>query len=498
MLTYSINSGTTTESKNLASINDILSQIPDNTTHLIKPSDIRDAIFTAWNSAGVFKPTTISGSEIEYIGIDSTLGGDSLKEKILLGKRQVSGSDIMTNNLLTSDSDILFYNTKSDSDDQSYTKISILAGTDSTIYENAPYIESDVVGSAIDLSLVDPKGSINIIAGGTVSGESKHITLNGVFYPTRYQNALASNGQVLKYYNGQMVWSNVSSTNIDSFSSSGTFSIYGSPILLNGSPTTYTNATPTSATVGGISVGTTFNNVALVDMFTALLYPYIAPSVSITLTAVSSPSVVNNITSYVIAEYNSITSLTYNYTITKKSKNLAQILSPISESWKGGTPPLLSGPTRLSGSSTMVGTASYSGLSSYSYLLSVTDGTATSSTTAQLKYVYPYFYGVSSTPLTSFNPINTLGLTKVIQEVGTTSAFLSGTNVKVYFMYPSSYADLSSIKDTSTGYEYISSFTKTTITVGSSGPLWTQTYKLYTYTAGGGFTTVNSTFTFKH
>jgi hypothetical protein len=497
MLTYSINTGTTTESKNLATVNDILSQIPDNTTHLIKPSDIRDAIFTAWNSAGVFKPTTIPTSDIEYIGIDSTLGGDSLKEKILLGKRQFGGDDILTDNILNSDSDILFYNTKSDSSDQSFTRLSILAGTNSSLYESAPYIESTTVGGGTDLSLVDTNGNINLIAG-TAGDSDKYVTINDIFYPSRYQNSLASNGQVLEYYNGQMIWSNSGSTNIDTFSSSGTFSIYGSPILLNGSPTTYTNATPTSATVGGIASGTTFSNVALVDMFTALLYPYVAPSVSITLTAVSSPSVVNNSTSYVIAEYNSISSLTYNYNITKKSKNLTYIYSPTSaDSWKGGTPPLLLGPTRLSGSSIM-GTASYSGLASYSYSLSVTDGSATSSTTAQLKYVYPYFYGVSSTPLTSFNPINTLGLTKIIQEVGTTSVLLSGSNVKIYFMYPSSYADLSSIKDTSTGYDYISSFTKTTITVGSSGPLWTQSYKLYTYTAGGGYTTVSSTFTFKH
>lgn len=495
MLTYSINTGTITESKNMASIDDILNQIPDNTTHLVKPSDIRDAIFTAWNSAGVFKPTTIQTSDIEYIGMDSTLGGDSLKEKILLGKRQFGGDDIMTDNLLSSDSDILFYNTKSDSDDQSYTKISILAGTEPTIYENAPYIEADVVGDAIDLSLIDPSGNINIIAGDTISGQDRNITLNDVVYPTRYQNTLASNGQVLKYYNGQMVWANVGSSNVDSFSSSGTFSIYGSPILLNGSPTTYTNATPTLTAVGGISAGTTFSNVSLVDMFTALLYPYVAPSVSITLNASSIYTVTNNNTSYVVAEYNSLSSLKYNYTITKKSKDVSSILSPsLLDSWIGPTPPQIT-PSRLVGSSSTTIPSI-----AYTYLLSVTDGTATSSTTAQLKYVYPYFYGVPSSALNFTNPINTLGLTKIIQEKSNNSVLLSGTNVKIYFAYPSSYGNLTSIVDTSTNYEYISSFTKTTITVNSSSPLWSssQSYNLYTYTAGGGLTTVNSVFTFKH
>ena len=41
----------------------------------------------------------------------------------------------------------------------------------------------------------------------------------------------------------------------------------------------YTNSTPVPVTIGGISVGTTFSNASMTDMWNALLYPYIAPSV---------------------------------------------------------------------------------------------------------------------------------------------------------------------------------------------------------------------------
>lgn len=46
--------------------------------------------------------------------------------------------------------------------------------------------------------------------------------------------------------------------------------------------TTYTNTNPVPQTIGGIQQGETFNEATLSDMFDKLLYPYIAPSPSIT------------------------------------------------------------------------------------------------------------------------------------------------------------------------------------------------------------------------
>jgi hypothetical protein len=46
--------------------------------------------------------------------------------------------------------------------------------------------------------------------------------------------------------------------------------------------TTYTNANPTPLKVGGIPAGSTFSNKTMTEMWNALLYPYIAPSATLT------------------------------------------------------------------------------------------------------------------------------------------------------------------------------------------------------------------------
>lgn len=502
MLTYSINVGSVTESKSL-DLSSILNQLPDNSTHLIKPGDVRDAIFTTWTSGGIFKLTSISASNVEYIGLGSDETGVLTTDKIFLGKRKINGSDVLNNNILNSDADIIFFNNKSNSSDQSTTKLLLLAGTMSSVYDTySPYISavSNFNGlltptKFIDLNIVSPSGSVFISSGGTSSSNGRNVTINGVSFPTIYQNTLAEDGQVLKFYGGELVWSDVQSQTINGFTSSGTFSIVGSPILLNGSPTTYTNSDPIITTLGGISAGTTFSDVSFFDMFTSLLYPYVASVVSLSLTASStlSNSLSGNNTNYLVAEYGSINSINYSYSISQKSKNVTQILSPsISDSWRGSSPPQT---YRLTGTSSIFPIPT----TTSSYLLSVTDGTGTASTTANLKIVYPYFYGLSSNAIGFSASISTLGLTKITKEKSNTSVSLSGNNKKIYFMYPSSYGSLTQIIDTSTGYDYLSSFTLSVVVLSSSSPLWSNvSYNVYEYTAGDGYTSVSSTFTFKH
>jgi hypothetical protein len=193
--TFSINVGTITESSRKQDIYDVLSGIPDNTSKLISPKDVRDAIFSAWaNSA--FKQT-IGTASIEYIGIDSNNPDDrDIKQKIFIGKRNLAGNDIMTDSLLSSDTDIYFYNTHTDSGTQS-TRISILSGTDSSLYSTSPYIESFDNGSGnnSDLNIVNPsKGGINLYSS------EGNISINGIIFPTISQSsASASNGKILRY-----------------------------------------------------------------------------------------------------------------------------------------------------------------------------------------------------------------------------------------------------------------------------------------------------------
>lgn len=193
-VTYSVNQNTVTEAFKLSGVQTALTELLDNTSKLISPHDVRDAIFTNWENV-VLKPTTVIGSGVEYIGIDDQTmvaqTGTGLKEKFLIGKRQVSGQNTMNNTILTSDIDVFFYNTKTDSGSQ-YTKVAFLAGTNSTAYANAPYIwAQDIVGGTIDLTIINPNG--NLILNPTQSGFLKGTWFYGV-------TASLSDQLVNKYY----------------------------------------------------------------------------------------------------------------------------------------------------------------------------------------------------------------------------------------------------------------------------------------------------------
>ena len=111
----------------------ILESLKDNTTKLLTESDLRTSVFSI-ASSNILKETIATNSTISYIGIDTlntngTSSNVSLRDikdrKFLIGKRSYSGTysydnsdDIFhqasTYSLLSSDTDIFFYNTKSD------------------------------------------------------------------------------------------------------------------------------------------------------------------------------------------------------------------------------------------------------------------------------------------------------------------------------------------------------------------------------------------------
>lgn len=490
MSTYSINIGTVTETTFLETLNDVLNQLPNNTSHLVSPKDVRDAIYTAWVN-NIFKPTTVTGSSVEYIGIDGSQRGIDLKEKIYLGKRRLNGIDIMSNTLLNNNSDILIFNTKADVGSQD-TKISILGGASSSFYNTSPYLESSyVVGTSsnyLNFNLVNPTGDINL------SSTTRNVSINGLIFPTISESASASNGYVLKYSesggNIYLNWQPLGTAFVDTVISSATVSITGSPVLVNGNEIEFTNTKPILRELGGITKGMTFSDVPLVNLLNQILYPYIEPSVSIILSASSSNlnSITGSNTTNLICEVNSISSLRYTYNISGNSYNVSSI--PINP---GGTLPPT--PTRLFGTSSISIPSS-----SQTYSIRVIDGVGTASSTASLSYVYPYFFGVTTSNI-NFGSIGSLsGLSKVISLKSDISIKLTGSQSHIYFLSPSVYGDINYIIDESTGWNYISSFTKIHSSIGltSSSPYWVGTYNVYSYTTGGGITSVNSTWKFKH
>lgn len=100
----------------------------------------------------------------------------------------------------------------------------------------------------------------------------------------------------------------------------------------------YTNLVPTTLTVGGIAVGSTFSERTVQQMFDALLYPYVAPG--------SSLSISTNST----REFGSSTAVTLNWSVVKNSNTITNI-------FVDGTPKV---PTGNSQSSTHPTTATHS------------------------------------------------------------------------------------------------------------------------------------------
>ena len=112
MSTYSINPGSPTEAYKLNSLQDVMNGLPDNLEKLVSPHDLRNATFTIWENI-LLKETIISG--LTYTGYND-FPGQTISQKIYIGKKQRSGLDIMTDTLLNSDTDLFFYNTKKDVD----------------------------------------------------------------------------------------------------------------------------------------------------------------------------------------------------------------------------------------------------------------------------------------------------------------------------------------------------------------------------------------------
>jgi hypothetical protein len=108
--TFSINIGQSTESTRKENIFSILQDLPNNTSKLISPRDVRDAFLSTWANSSFKVTTPGTFSTDRYIGIDSVNPSDrDIKSKILIGKRQYGNLDIMSNNLLTSNTDILVF-----------------------------------------------------------------------------------------------------------------------------------------------------------------------------------------------------------------------------------------------------------------------------------------------------------------------------------------------------------------------------------------------------
>ena len=443
-LTFSINLDTITESTRLESIYPALNKLPNNSAKLISPRDVRDSFLTAYSNS-IFKVTTSNTGTIPYIGIDTNNPTNKdYKRKILLGKRSFGSLDIMTPSLLSSDTDIFFYNTKSDSLDQSSTKLTILAGTNSNYYPTAPYIESEFDVDQIKFNITNPLGNLDI---NSITGR---VSINNINFPTVSETANGvADGKVLRYVGtyptGKLEWVYPSVTQITIGTTASTTNIFGSPVLLNGYNLEFVEDELVPKTIGGVLIGSSFSSGSfngqdwpLSEVIRKLLYPYVEPELNIS---------VSNLTTNggIYAEVGVTSSIRVDYDITRYSLDI--------DTYKIEYIP----PT------TQIVTGSYSGLpgtgvssdttinlfegatGSVDFVLSAREVGSigfSHSVTASIEFVHPIYYGFSgvsfSTSVGLDNFVSDSNTKKLIKPYGTQSYYdvdFEGTGY-MYIAYP--------------------------------------------------------------
>jgi hypothetical protein len=500
LATYSAGTGTT-EAFSKTLLTDVLALLPDNTIKEISPRDVRDAVFSTWENSP-FRYT--SNGTTDYIGI----AREDVKDMtIFLGKKQISGTNIMSSSLLNSDTDIFLYNTKLDSDPTQDFKVSFLAGSSSGVFQMAPYMRAAYVNatpSFITLDIVNPAtyGTITL-----QSGPSASISINSLQWPsTGYVNYVVNNSgnasQSIATDLFLTVGAGMDNIQLKTYASLGNslggpgqpVNIQGSPVNLNGFALEFSNSNPILATFGGIGIGMTFSNVPLITMIEMMLYPYLVPLASVSFSGLQ----FNN-----TFERNNSSGNTFNYqyTIYKRTNDIltTDLQLQSSDGTTYLTPPESVGitasgtglVTSTTQSSFALSNGEVSALLDYpdntlTFSCQVYDGTQSYTDYENLTAVYPYFYGFDA------DNVNTAGTymsdvlnsqtkrvdTKTNLEVG-----LNGTDY-LYFSYPQVYGTLSSIVDGNSFSEYthgdFNTWTYSIWNINSPTSLWSaKDYYVY-------------------
>ena len=497
MATYSINTGTSIQTMTYdiigataIDLSPVLDILKDNTDKEINPKDLRDAVLTSFSNSA-FKQTLASQSNISYIGVD-TLNPDpvskDVKSKVFFGKRSFSGTysysytnDIMTSALLSSDVDIFLFNTKKDTVSNNRTRISILSGTNSSLYTNSPYLQSQVVTngtySTLSLDIINPTfngGTATVINFNSNYGT---VSFNNVSFPKPQSSyglvsglTAAGDGRVLKWNNGVLGWDDIVLPDTSYIGVTGSaINIYGTPVNVNGYPLEFTDSRQCTVAIGDIQLGETFDSVSIVEMLRRMVYDYLPPTCSLSILPPYSSGYV---------EVGSAPLIKLAYTITKRT--LPTQTSIFSYMIPSSYAPITNdGQVSVSGTvSGVVITPITSATTSFT--LTVSDGTQSNSASTTVAGIYPYFYGFSS--LTTMTTAGLASLTKIVEPKGNKNVDVFGSG-NFYFIYDSNYPALSVIYNEFGNTISSSSFSSPTIlTLSSPTGLWaSKQFRVYQY-----------------
>ena len=486
MGTFSLNIGTITEATSYplhiqSNFDDILTTLKDNVDKLIDPKDIRDGVLSIWENIP-FKQTKIGTKE--YIGFDTLdPNGSKLTKTIFIGKRSFSGTysyipshDIMTTTLLNSDIDLFLYNTKTDTTSNNLTKISILSGKNPGLYTIAPYLQSEyVMGTteSVSIDFVTKVGNVNFTTGNYTT-QSATFSMNNINIPTFLENAgivgsyPAVDATTLMWRNNRANWEQLALPILNTIGMTGsTMSIFGTPVNVNGYSLELNTSDYTPVSFAGIPMGTTFNNVPIIEVLRRILYPYLGP-----LCTISTPN-------HYLEVGSNANNIVINYTINKRTNDT------LTTSLVGCNPSLIAPvisnqPIIVSG---VVTGQIPNGVdqSVNNFIITVDDGTSTSSASTFVQGIYPYFYGVITPVGSNLNFNNLTNLTKLVDNQGDKEVYVTGLATQTfYFAYDAIYPNLTQIIDENGSDVLALYFSLTIANISSPQSFWTnRSYKIY-------------------
>ena len=188
----------------------------------------------------------------------------------------------------------------------------------------------------------------------------------------------------------------------------------------------YTNAIPVPVTIGGITLGTTFSNASMTDMWNALLYPYIAPSVLL----------LGGDT----REFGSTNVVTLSWFAYKNTNSLTSIIVD--------SVPILGAPFNSNQSGVQLAVATQD--VNTTFYMSTSDGTSTPSTSTSVSWVNRRYWGTLSVghPLVSASSatFSHIDITTLSNELG--NGYIQTRTITtnydyVVFIWPNNAVDLS-------------------------------------------------------
>ena len=224
----------------------------------------------------------------------------------------------------------------------------------------------------------------------------------------------------------------------------------------------YTNSTPTISTHGGIAAGTTFDNVPIADMFTKILYPYVAPTISVSVTAPSNGGVFEKGSTKTVTNIRA--------SVGKKSASITKVeIFDGSTSLGSKTEGVTNG-----GNFDFTVNVDVTTNKNFKAIVKDSENKSYSANTGTFTFVHPFYTGVCAGDATITADMIT-GFTKKIETKGNKTISYNCNNQSMVFAYDASYGSLKSRIDPKK-FNVTDTFTRTTVNVTTLDGTTTQYY----------------------